>query len=63
MTITKFIAIESFKSPIEVDIDEKIAVLENAHKALHECITKMIAAIVFDKYQLSLGDVAEFQET
>ena len=48
-------AIENFKSPIEIDIDEKIAVLENAHKALHECITKTIAAIDFDKSQLNFG--------
>ena len=52
-------ALKNFKSPIEIDIDEKIAVLENTHKALHECVTKIVAAIDFDKYQLSFGGISE----
>ena len=47
--------IKNFKSPIEIDIDEKSNVLLNVHDALHECITKMIATIDFDKYTLKLG--------
>ena len=47
--------IKNFKSPIEIDIDEKSNVLLNAHGALHECITKIIVAIDFDKYTLQLG--------
>lgn len=44
--------IQNFKSPIEVDIDEKITVIEQAHCALFECITSVIEEIDFDKYQL-----------
>ena len=47
--------IKNFKLPIEIDIDEKSNVLLNVHDALHECITKMIATIDFDKYTLKLG--------
>lgn len=49
-------AIKNFKSPIEIDIDEKIEVLKNSHTALHDCITETIALIDFDKYQLSFGE-------
>lgn len=48
-------AIENFKSPIEIDIDEKSQVMTNVHKALYDCITKLIAAIDFDSYQLKFG--------
>ena len=44
--------IQNFKSPIEVDIDEKITVIEQAHCALFECISSVIEEIDFDKYQL-----------
>lgn len=48
-------ALKNFKPPIEVDIDEKMAVVEAAHIAIYECATKIIEAIDFDKYQFSLG--------
>ena len=48
-------ALKNFKSPIEVDIDEKMAVIETAHIAIYECATKIIEAIDFVKYQFSFG--------
>lgn len=45
-------AIEKFKSPIEIDIDEKCNTLLQVHCALYECITKIIDVIDFDKYSL-----------
>lgn len=48
-------AIKNFKSPIEVDIDDKFNVICDAHKALVECITKIIDIIDFDKYQIQFG--------
>lgn len=47
-------ALKNFKSPIEVDIDEEMAVIETAHIALYECATKIFNAIDFDKYHFSL---------
>ena len=47
-------ALKNFKSPIEVDIDEKMTVIEAAHSAIYECATKIIATIDFEKYQFSL---------
>lgn len=48
-------AIKNFKSPIEIDIDEKGKVMAQAHSALYECITKVIEAIDFDNYTLQFG--------
>lgn len=48
-------AIKNFKSPIEIDIDEKSNVMLQAHSVLYECITKIIDAIDFDKYTLQFG--------
>ena len=48
-------AIKNFKSPIEIDIDEKSKVILQTHRALCECITKIIEAIDFDKYTLQFG--------
>lgn len=48
-------AIKNFKSPIEIDIDEKSNVMMQAHCALYECITQIIDAIDFDKYTLQFG--------
>ena len=45
-------AIENFKSPIEIDIDEKSNTLLQVHCALYECITQIIDVIHFDKYSL-----------
>lgn len=47
-------ALKNFKSPIEVDIDEKMVIIEAAHFAIFECATKIFEAIDFDKYQLSI---------
>ena len=47
--------IKNFKSPIEIDIDEKSNVLLDAHGALYECISKIITTIDFDKYTLQVG--------
>ena len=44
--------ITNFKSPVEIDIDEKITVLECTHKELFECITAIIAEIDYCKYLL-----------
>lgn len=48
-------ALKNFKSPIEVDIDEKMNVLVNTHIALVECITKTVQLIDFDEYQIKFG--------
>ena len=48
-------AIKNFRSPIEIDIDEKSNVILQAHSALYECITKIINAIDYDKYTLRFG--------
>lgn len=48
-------AIKNFKSPIEIDIDEKMVELKKVHQALYECIEKTIDEIDFNKYLLNLG--------
>lgn len=48
-------ALKNFKSPIEVDIDEKMAVIEAAHIAIYECAKKIIESIDFKKYEFSLS--------
>ncbi len=48
-------AIKNFKSPVEVDIDSKMGVIVDAHKALVKCIKNIIDEINFDKHQLRLG--------
>lgn len=48
-------AIKNFKSPIEIDIDEKLPVLENVHQALYECITDIIGLINYDSHKLQFG--------
>lgn len=48
-------ALENFKSPIEIDIDEKIPVLTDAHKALLNCITDLINEINYNQYELKFG--------
>lgn len=51
----KRFAIDNFKSPIEIDIDEKITVYADVHKALHECITSIIEEIDYESHKLQLG--------
>ncbi len=41
-------AINDFKSPVEIDIDEKLPTLIDAHVALHKCLGEIIAAVDFD---------------
>ena len=50
-------AIENFKSPIEIDIDEKSKVISQAHSALYESISKVIKTIDFDSYTLPFGGI------
>lgn len=47
--------IENFKSPVEIDIDEKSEVMSNVHSALYDCITKVIETIDYDSYKLQFG--------
>lgn len=51
----KRFALKNFKSPIEIDIDEKLPVLENVHQALYECITNIINLIDYDNRKLQFG--------
>lgn len=48
-------AIKNFKSPVEVDIDDKLLVMIDAHKELVKCLTGIIDEIDFDKYQIQFG--------
>lgn len=41
-------AIDDFKSPIEVDIDEGLPKLKEAHKAIHKCLGEVVVSIDFD---------------
>lgn len=41
-------AINDFKSTIEVDIDEKLVTLKEAHIAIHNCLTEIVTAADFD---------------
>lgn len=46
--------IKDFKSPVEIDIDEKLATLVVAHTAIYNCIGSVINDIDFGKYQIKL---------
>lgn len=48
-------AIRDFKSPVEIDIDEKLPVLESVHQTLYECISNLINLIDYDSHKLLLG--------
>ncbi len=41
-------AINDFKSPVEVDIDEKLSKFRDAHIAIHQCLGEIITAVDFD---------------
>lgn len=41
-------AINDFKSPVEVDIDEKLPKLREAHIATHQCLGEIVTAVDFD---------------
>lgn len=51
----KTFEIKNFKSPVEVDIDEDITKLENAHIELCNCAKNVIGFIDYEKYSLSFG--------
>lgn len=44
--------ISDFKSPVEVDIDEKLSKLKDTHIAIHQCLGDIVKAIDFDKYSV-----------
>ena len=41
-------AINDFKSPVEVDIDEKLSKLKEAHIAIHQCLGEIVTAANFN---------------
>lgn len=45
-------AISEFKSPVEVDIDEKLPVLKKAHTVIHKCLGEIVTAIDLNRYSL-----------
>lgn len=47
--------LKDFKSPVEVDIDEKISDLVDAHKAIFDSITETIADIDYNKNSVKFG--------
>lgn len=47
--------IKNFKSPIEIDIDEKLPVLENAYQVLYECINSIKDSVKYEDYILNFG--------
>lgn len=54
-TLEDRFALKNFKSPIEVDIDEKMSVIEATHIAIYECASKIIEDIDFQKYEFTLS--------
>lgn len=42
------VKIEDFKSPIKIDIDDKLSELNKAHKELFACLTKIVDSMNFD---------------
>lgn len=47
-------AIKDFKSPIEVDIDEKLSELQKVHIALHKCLSEIVGAVDFDAHAVQI---------
>lgn len=43
-------AIDDFKSPVKVDIDEKLPKLKETHIAIHKCLSEIVTAIEFHKH-------------
>lgn len=48
----KTFEIKNFKSPVEIDIDNELIKLENAHTAIYNCSKKVIEFIDYAKYSL-----------
>ena len=46
--------IKDFKSPVEIDIDDKINELVKAHSAIFECIEKVLADMNFKQYAIQM---------
>ena len=44
----------------EIDIDEKLNELVNAHNAIYECIAKVIDYINFPQYSIGFGGNTEW---
>ena len=47
--------IKDFKSPIEIDIDDKIEELVKAHTAIFECIENVLGDMNFEQYAIQIG--------
>lgn len=47
--------IKDFKSPIEIDIDDKIEELVKAHTAIFECIENVLGDMNFERYAIQIG--------
>ncbi|MBR7081512.1 MAG: hypothetical protein IKI49_02230 [Oscillospiraceae bacterium] len=47
--------IKDFKSPVEIDIDEKLQSLVEAHAAVFQCINETIADIDYENYSVKMG--------
>lgn len=47
-------AIKDFKSPIEVDIDEKLPEFQEVHNALHKCLCKIVSTVDFDAHAVQI---------
>ena len=45
-------ALDDFKSPVEVDIDEKLSKLKETHIAIHQCLSEIVTTIDFNKHSL-----------
>lgn len=50
------LAIDDFKSPVEVDIDEKLPVLQQAHIAIHQCLSEIVKAVDFDGHSVQFAN-------
>ena len=49
--------IKDFKSPIEIDIDDKIPELVKVHAAIHDCIEKVIGDMNFARYAIKVESI------
>ncbi len=46
--------IKDFKSPIEIDIDDKVQELVNAHTAIYNCIENVLVDMNFEQYAIQM---------
>lgn len=47
--------VKDFKSPIEIDIDDKVQELVNAHTAIYDCVENVLADMNFEQYAIQIG--------